>query len=201
MSVLQKAYICPYREGRPVLGEKTFVQFNPSEISVEEAIGADTVAGDMEAELANMWKGCSIGWQQPVNTSTAGQRKKELTLSAMLFFNTLESLNQTTYEDVRGYIQPLYRYTNKTAEKQGKLEQIYFVWGSIAVAGILTQMSVRYTMFAPDGIPVRAQVTISIRGDYCAQQEPAGIQSKEDQKAVSPQDWRSIVSKKGNPRL
>ncbi len=46
MSALQKAYICPYRNGRPVYGEKYTVQFNPAELSVEEAIGVSDNSGD-----------------------------------------------------------------------------------------------------------------------------------------------------------
>lgn len=165
MAVYQKAYICPFRNGRPELGKRFYVQFNPTELSVQEAIGAADVDGEEASEeLKRLLQGRKVGIQKPLESSTEWKKKNQLTLAVSLFFNTLEKLNQDTYEDVRKYVGQLYPYTNKTTDSGSSVEQIYFFWGSIAVAGILTGMSVRYTVFAPDGKPVRAQVDISIRG-------------------------------------
>lgn len=215
MPVYQKAYICPYRNGAPAYESKFYVPFNPSEITIDEAIGvADTDMDDRE-ELTEKWlNGNGVIRQSPLETSYAGKRKRQLTLSTTLFFNTLTSLYQDSYEDVRKYISQLYPYTNKTPDENGKIEQIYFFWGSIAVAGTLNRMNVRYTMFAPDGKPVRAQVDISIVGDYVGEKSHSAIvtsatanvagAAERDTMLLSitdPSQWRTMFDGTGNPRL
>lgn len=204
MSVLQKAYICPYRGGNPVYGEKFTVQFNPSELSIEEAIGiSENSADDLRNEMLKLLEGSKVGWQHPLNSTGAGERKSSLTLSVTLFFNTLENLYQSSYEDVRDKIQPLYLYTNRNAEDKSTIEQIYFFWGSIGVAGTLNRMHVSYTMFAPDGKPVRAQVELSIVGDYYG--DVAGssraAESVDRGEGRSYSQWRTWWAGTGNPRL
>lgn len=215
MAMYQKAYICPFRNGRPELGKKFYVQFNPTELSVEEAIGvADMGEEDSAEELKRLLHGSRVGIQRPLESSVAWKKKNKLTLSVSLFFNTLEKLNQDFCEDVRKYVGQLYPYTNKAADNRSNVEQIYFFWGSIAVAGILTGMSVRYTVFAPDGKPVRAQVDISIRGDYVGDQsfeliqgEAAGRNAEFGRNEVNtlvgddPSRWRSRFDGTGNPRF
>lgn len=207
--------MCPFRGGRPDLGKKFYVQFNPTELSVKEAIGvSDLEDEETTEELKKLMQGRKIGIQRPLESSGEWKKKNRLTLSVSLFFNTLEKLNQDSYEDVRKLVGQLYPYTNRTMDSSRSVEQIYFFWGSIAVAGLLTDMSVRYTMFAPDGKPVRAQVDISIQGDYVGDQSYALIQGEatgnEAQFGRSevntlvgedPDRWRSRFSGTGNPRL
>lgn len=215
MPKYQKAYICPYRKGRPVLEKKIYVPFNPSELSIEEAIG---VSGedeeDVTEELKRLLKGSKVGWQRPAEPTLARRKKGQLTLSVTLFFNTLHDLYQDSYEDVRTYISQLYPYTNKTADISQTVEQIYFFWGSIAVAGMLNRMHVHYSMFAPDGKPVRAQVELSIKGDYVGDQscgtiaaaatgEISGLAGKDTKlmMVADPSAWRTLFGGLGNPRL
>lgn len=215
MAVYQKAYICPFRNGRPDLGKKFYVQFNPTELSVKEAIGVSDLEEEEAAEeLKKLMRGRKIGIQRPLENSGEWKKKKQLTLSVSLFFNTLEKLDQDSYEDVRKLVGQLYPYTNRTMDSSRSVEQIYFFWGSIAVAGLLTDMSVRYTVFAPDGKPVRAQVDISIRGDYVGDQSYALIQGDATGNEAQfgrnevntlvgedPDRWRSRFNGTGNPRL
>lgn len=215
MAVYQKAYICPFRGGRPDLAKKFYVQFNPTELSVNEAIGASDLEDEETIEeLKRLMQGRKIGIQRPLENSGEWKKKKRLTLSVSLFFNTLEKLNQDSYEDVRKLVGQLYPYTNRTMDSSRSVEQIYFFWGSIAVAGLLTNMSVRYTMFAPDGKPVRAQVEISIQGDYVGDQSYALIQGNATGNEAQfgrnemntlvgedPDRWRSRYTGKENPRL
>jgi len=212
----QKAYICPYRNGRPALEEKFYVQFNPTEITINEAIGVlDNEDDYWEATLKKWLKGDGTVQQSPLETSSAQKSKNQLTLSVTLFFNTLTSLYQDSYEDVRKYIRQLYPYTNKTADDDKKIEQIHFFWGSIAVAGTLSRMDVQYTMFAPDGKPVRAQVGISITGSYVGEKTGGTVKSVSTGTAAGiegyvasvvaaaddPSLWRTKFSGTGNPRL
>ncbi len=204
MSALQKAYICPYRNGRPVYGEKYTVQFNPAELSVEEAIGVSDNSGDtLRDRMRKLLEGSKVGWQHPMEATGARETKSSLTLSVTLFFNTLDNLYQSSYEDVREKIKPLYIYTNKNAEDKNTIEQIYFFWGSIGVAGTLNRMHVSYTVFAPDGRPVRAQVELSVVGDYYGDDTDgvklsAGTDRQENKSCAQ---WRQWWKGTGNPRL
>lgn len=200
MSVLQKACICPFENGRAQLDQKFYVQFNPSEINVEEAIGVSGGPGEEYPEEQPFYfYGNGMGWQRPA-ASRSGRNR--LCLSVTLFFNTFTSLNQDSYKDVRKYICQLYPYTNKSAD-DSSLTQICFLWGSIAVAGMLNRMSVRYTMFAPDGKPVRASVQLSITGDYVGEEPGTGPKAGEtgEKLHTAGTDWREGFSGKGNPRL
>ncbi|MCM1192402.1 MAG: hypothetical protein NC123_10785 [Butyrivibrio sp.] len=215
MAVYQKAYICPFRNGRPDMGKRFYVQFNPTELSIQEAIGAaEADEQEISEEVKRLLRGRKTGIQKPLRSSGEWKKKNQLTLSVSLFFNTLEKLNQDAYEDVRNYVGQLYPYTNKDTDSSIGVEQIYFFWGSIAVAGLLTGMSVRYTVFAPDGKPVRAQVDISIRGDYVGEQsfaliegEAVGNEAQFGRNEVNtllgedPDGWRSRFGGTGNPRL
>lgn len=220
----QKAFIGPYRNGHMELKDGFYVPFNPAEISIEEAIGTFDVSAVGGAERVDwMQRGHTLGMQYPVGNSLSRQERNLTTLSATLFFNTLYDLYQTSYEDVRDDIRKLYPYTNTTENhtsavnggkrnirKQGavhKAQQIYFFWGTIAVAGMLKQMRVNYTMFAPDGKPVRAQVGISIEGFYVG--EEAAAKSASGGKAVSAGDaamqdalsqWKASYRGGPNPR-
>lgn len=203
MATLQKAYICPYRKGKPIYEQKFTVQFNPAELSIEEAIGGvDNSMGRLEQEVKKLLNGSKVGLYHPPESTSAGEKKSSLTLSVTLFFNTLENLYQSAYEDVREKIKPLYLYTNRNVEELDEIEQIYFFWGSIGVAGTLNRMHVNYTMFAPDGKPVRAQVELSIVGDYYGDDFSGsgqkGAAAREESKSYD--RWRSWWTGGGNPR-
>ena len=134
--------------GKP--GSNSFhVQFNPNEIAISEAV----------ASLYDMEKGTGDPHVNPVETKT-------------LLYNTFTSLSQKNYEDVRSYIRKLYPYTNVGVETKANLKKICFTWSSICVIGILEKIDVRYTMFSPSGVPVRAEVSISIAGEYYGEQIP-----------------------------
>ena len=58
MAALQKAYICPYRKGSPVYDKKFTVQFNPAELSIDEAIGiSENSADNLQKEIYNLLEG------------------------------------------------------------------------------------------------------------------------------------------------
>ena len=142
--------------GKP--GSNSFhVQFNPNEIAISEAV----------ASLYDMEKGTGDPHVNPVETKND---KQVLHLSTTLFYNTFTSLSQKSYEDVRSYIRKLYPYTNVGVETKENLKKICFTWSSICVIGILEKIDVRYTMFSPSGVPVRAEVSISIAGEYYGEQ-------------------------------
>lgn len=207
----------PYVNGHMDLKGRFYVPFNPSELSIEEAVGiSGLLQTSGRTQQEQMKRGYYAGFQYPVKDSSNWRGKGLTTLSVSLFFNTLSDLHQKSYEDVREEIRRLYPYTN-TAEITGgsakteKAKQIYFFWGSVAIAGILKHMSVKYTMFAPDGKPVRAQADISIEGFYVgeetAQGGTAGGGAKDKAGStgfapdMEPAQWRKNYRGGANPRL
>ena len=213
----QKAIIGPYTNGHMILEKGFYVPFNPAEISIEEAIGvSDVPQVSRVAKVNQMREGRTMGIRHPMEDSLPGREKSLTTLSTTLFFNTLNDLYQTSYEDVRDDIRKLYPYTNMTqrstkssGRRTGRYaaQQIYFLWGTLAVAGMLKQMSVNYTVFAPGGKPVRAQVQIAIEGFYVGEESGRGNSAAakvaEGAAAVSADsmaDWRTNYSGSPNPR-
>lgn len=209
MPEYQKALICPYEGNGPVIEKRFYVQFNPSEISIQEAVGRIEPDDDnvMEA-FAKFMQANFVNAQHPLEGSCQHRKEEQLVLSVTLFFNTLTSLYQPTYEDVRKYIRELYPYTNT----KGNIQSIFFLWGSIAVRGYLRSMNVQYTMFAPDGTPVRAQVSISVEGEYVGEEDMTKFKSVELKGdtgltdngvflLADPYTWRNYCDSTGNPRL
>lgn len=157
--MLTKAKLSGVCDGKPGVSP-FYVQFNPNEISISEAV----------ASLYN--KSSTKQQLNPVETQTS---KQTLHLSMTLFYNTYTSLSQDQYEDVRGYIRKLYPYTNIGMEEKRDMKKICFEWSSICVIGILDKVDVRYTMFSPAGTPIRAEVSISIAGAYYGDQSLASM--------------------------
>lgn len=209
MPEFQKALICPYEGNGPVIEKRFYVQFNPSEISIQEAVGRfNTDEDNIMENLRKLLQADSVSAQHPLEGSCRHQKEEQLVLSVTLFFNTLTSLYQSSYEDVRKYIRELYSYTNT----KGNIQSIFFLWGSIAVRGYLRSMNVQYTMFAPDGTPVRAQVSISIEGEYVGEEDLTKFKSVESKGntdltdtsvflLTDPYTWRDNCDGTGNPRL
>jgi len=188
LAEMQKAFMGPYVNGHMELKGRFYVPFNPAELSIQEAIGVTDMSGvDGREKQRRMEEGNIVWLQYPEKDSLRWRHSGMTTLSVTLFYNTLYDLYQDSYADVRDEIKKLYPYTNTTekiektdgkgarqiAVTENQAQQIYFFWGSIAVAGTLTQMNVTYTMFAPDGKPVRAQVGISIEGFYVGEETSA----------------------------
>lgn len=214
MSKYQKACICPYEAGGAVWNQRFPVQFNPSEITINEAIGVSDEEESMNREQSRLLVGNTTGWQSPAAGLPSRRNKRSTELSVTLFFNTLNDLYQDSYEDVRKYISQLYPFTNKQTEGKKEIREICFFWGSIVIAGILTQMRVHYIMFAPDGKPVRANVDLTIMGDYVGDQtyNKTELQETEDAGGLGwgdtklfmiadPSGWRNLFGGSGNPRL
>ncbi len=97
-----------------------------------------------------------------------------------------------------------------------------FIWGSYIFPCIIERISKRFTMFLPDGIPVRATLSVTLREykEYETQLQEAASQSadrtktrrvKEGESLQSiaakeygdPASWRSIAKANGidNPRI
>ena len=167
MSVLRKARIYdPYNKI-----PEFYVQFNPN--SLEYSIGKDIYATKKTKDENTQ---ADLSQSDPTKVSNSGH------LSVKLFFYTYT--NETTYDDVNidiAHLRRFYRYT--ASSTQGNQPVIGFAWGSLSLQGIMTSLSVSYQMFAPDGTPVQAEASITIKGsdpnmDYGASSHASSKQFK-----------------------
>ncbi len=128
-------------------GKQVYVQFNPNSLDY-------TYAKEPGAE-----EGGRGGQQQSPLASQTRSR-----LSVRLFFNTYTS--ETSYTDVREEILPLRGFLCRTEETETTHgSRVVFAWGTLAFQGWMDSFSVTYQMFAADGTPVRAEVSLSISGE------------------------------------
>ncbi len=67
---------------------------------------------------------------------------------------------------MRDELLPLRGFVCRTEDKEtvhGK--SVMFAWGTLAYRGSMDSFSVTYQMFAADGTPVQAEVSLSISGE------------------------------------
>ena len=147
---LVKAKFCAMNEKtkKPEYANVWYVPFNPNEITISEACGEPN--------------------QQEAGKKDANEAK--LQLSTTLFYNSFHSFSQKEYTDVRLEIRKFYAFLNTQDMEKQNLQKIVFTWGSIVVMGVCTSLQVKYTMFSPSGLPIRAEVSIAISGEYYGDQ-------------------------------
>lgn len=157
--MLSKAKICGCNaQGKPQNLSPFYVPFNPNELSITEPC-------------------ISFYKKQQEVTKNTDSEMKNVQLSVTLFFNTFTTLSQQKYEDVRNYIRKLYPFTNQGIDGKENLHKICFKWGSICIVGLMTKLDVKYILFAPSGVPIRAEASLSIVGDYYGE-ENKGVDTK-----------------------
>lgn len=146
--------------GAPLPQQTYYVQFNPNELTLSHTTGKyQNIANDHNYQN-------NSNKNQDTNHETLQQRQvdEEVVLTTKLFFNTLDSLYQTTYQDVRELLKPLKEVCNFQISDKAEMKRICFQWGTISIIGILSSYQETYTMFSPDGKPVRAEVSITLEG-------------------------------------
>ncbi|MBW2057783.1 MAG: LysM peptidoglycan-binding domain-containing protein [Deltaproteobacteria bacterium] len=89
------------------------------------------------------------------------------TLSMQLFFDTYEQGS-----DVREHTQKIMKLLEIHRELHAP-PVCHFNWGRLDFAGVLERADQRFTLFLPDGTPVRATVDVSFK-EYCEAQKQAG---------------------------
>lgn len=121
--------------------------FNPTEYSMSKS---------------NNWDSTPIpGFEVPPTEFQGGQAA---TLNLDLFFDTFER-----NEDVRNYTDKVVKLTKispKTKQngQTGRPPQVLFNWGKVVSSkSIITSLSIKYTLFKPDGTPVRATMSLSLQ--------------------------------------
>ncbi|MBT8339627.1 MAG: peptidoglycan-binding protein [Desulfatitalea sp.] len=138
---------------------------------------------------------CSISYNK---TKTLGQLASALKFSAinpgdisfeLLLDNTGvvkgSSDVQTQLENLSGIV---YKYDGDNHEPN----HVRVLWGGLLFYGRLTSLSVDYTLFSPDGIPLRAKIKMSFKG-FMSTQEQAKRANKS-----SPDMTHIVVFKAGD---
>jgi len=114
----------------------------------------------------------SASWTRPTNKSAKSSSKPEFggvqpqSMSMELFFDDWENEDADLLEDVNtllGWLKPTEESINK---KKPQPQILKLQWGSnhslSEFKGFLKSVGVKYTMFKPDGKPVRATANIAL---------------------------------------
>ena len=121
----------------PEGGEKIKVLFNPNQYSLDK--------GNQIAEIA------VPGLDAPILQYVRGNSR---TLTMELFFDTYEEQS-----DVRTYTKKIYNLLSIDREKHVP-PICKFVWGDFQFPCVLERVGGKFTLFLPDGTPVRATLSV-----------------------------------------
>jgi Contractile injection system tube protein/LysM domain len=144
--------------------------FNPTEYQVSKA--------NMFAEIP------IPGLETPLIQYVRGDSEK-LSLEALV--DTSDTL-----DDVRVlYVERLRGLLSINAQEHAP-PLVAFVWDRPVLTGVLENLSVSYVLFTPDGIPLRAKLTMAIR-EY----RPAAVQAAQTPQQ-SPNVEKSFVVRRGD---
>ena len=100
------------------------------------------------------------------------------TLALDLIFDTADEGSTSDPVSVRKRTKQLEQFLLPRSDKDHAPPRILFVWGDLAIQGTVDSLTIDFDHFADTGVPLRAKVSLSIKG-----QEPAN-----ELKAVPPGD-------------
>lgn len=130
-------------------GKTLTVLFNPKEYSVQKSV-------QWEPHKAP-------GRNVPIQQFTSGNPS---TLNVELFFDTYEEKG-----DVRvKHVDPIMQLALIDPDKH-RPPLVMFNWGGFTFKGVIESLTVRYTMFLPEGKPCRATANLSIKEAETAEPE------------------------------
>jgi hypothetical protein len=149
--------------------EEIEVLFNPDEYVIEKT---------------TKWQPHEVpGLDAPEVEFTLGD---SMTLQMELFFDTFE-----TAEDVRNYTSRIESLAMVDPELH-RPPLCLFTWGKFSFQGVLEHLTQRFVMFTPEGIPVRALLSVRFR-EY----RPAEQQMQEKPRS-SPDRTKAYTVKRGD---
>lgn len=158
------------------------VLFNPTTYSIDKSV--------QYGELS------LPGMDTPVTQFVSGDAQ---TLSMDLLLDTYESGT-----DVRDHVKKLDRLVNIDGERHAP-PLCKFVWGGLSFTAVVESLKKQFTLFKPDGEPVRAEVTLSFKQhDTPKQQTDAEPRSSPDRaklrRVVEGQSlWALAAEEYGDP--
>lgn len=148
MSALKKARIYDPKN----VTDGFYVQFNPNTLQYAAGSNISSKKNRSGEEQYTQIQGDPTG------------RTGLASLSATLFFHTYQ--NETSYTDVRKEVNQLRAFLRRRDDREGVISRgIAFAWGTLTVIGTLESIHVSYQMFAADGTPVQAEVSVTILGE------------------------------------
>jgi hypothetical protein len=102
------------------------------------------------------------------------------TLSMQLFFDTYDPQSVDTKYPKNQDVRLRTRRVTDMLKINGELHAppiIQFSWGNFVFVGVLQQADVRFNLFLPSGVPVRATVDVTIKQYYDGRKETGMLQS------------------------
>lgn len=153
MASLEKARIFD----TDTLDDILYVQFNPNTLEYSAGTSGQALKGVAGQDGSG-------ALQEPHSQQSPIAVSRGASLSVKLFYHTYTS--QDSFTDVRGEINRIRAYLPAPSAKgTSSSPRITFAWGTFALTGTLESFHVSFQMFAHDGTPVQAEVSISIRGE------------------------------------
>ncbi|HEX9992937.1 MAG TPA: hypothetical protein VGB14_08430, partial [Acidimicrobiales bacterium] len=133
-------------KGNPV-GEPLEVQFNPPSLRLQTTNNVTPTSGS----------------EQPAQyTGTSST-----TLSVELVFDTADEGSTESAVDVRERTRAVARFVLPSEEASTSAKQapprVRFRWGTVVVDGVMTSLTEDLDLFAVDGVPLRAKLSVTIR--------------------------------------
>src|SRR5207344_1025420 len=116
------------------------------------------------------------------------------TLEMELFLDSYEKhkVGSTTVNDAQSDVRDLVRKVTDLMSIEPSTHAppvLLFTWGSLAFTCVLARATQRYTMFLPDGTPVRARLNVTFN-EY----RNADLEAKEVKRETSDYSKRCVVS-------
>lgn len=153
MADLEKAFICD----PDTPSKKYYVQFNPNTLEYSAGQSKDSYKG----VAAQDGQGSA---REPQKQSPPIPEPEGSLLSVKLFYHTYTS--RDSFTDVRSKIYNIRAFLpSGKGNSSASSPRIQFAWGTLTFVGTLESFHVSYQMFAHDGTPVQAEVSITIRGE------------------------------------
>lgn len=142
---LQKAIIAELDQGREK--DPFPVQFNPTTLHL--TLNNRVEGGESQGRQARGFIGHSA-----------------TTLSLDLIFDTADEGTSENPRSVREKTRKIERFLIRKGEgvQQNSPPTIQFAWGDLIVAGVVESLTIDFDHFAANGIPLRAKVALSIKG-------------------------------------
>ena len=132
-----------------------FFQYNPEKYTIGKTV---------------VWTNQNAKGTTPTSQFT-GQGNK--TLAFELFFDTYEEWEQTQ-KDVRRYTSKILALTEPLKQDDSQPPICLFSWGTFNFRGIVKSVTQNFTLFTPEGIPVRARLNVQMEQFDTAQDKAKG---------------------------
>ena len=140
------------------------VMFNPASYTIDSR-ASYTAAGGLEIRK-DILQFSKVGVRELnmelyFDTINTNQNGASGAVTNMLMTTQLAGLFSASADDVSAQVDKLRQLIELTDEK-GTPPIIEFHWGSFIFRGVMVSMHENYTMFLPDGRPVKATVSVTI---------------------------------------